>query len=251
MQVRIGARLRALRHKKGLTQEQLAEAFGVSAQAVSRWENDTAYPDIALLPGLAIFFDTSTDSIMGMDELRNADMQARLHGEVNRLVTAGDAAGAAALIREALRIYPDDAGLLMTLGETLAHLDEPAARDEAIRVEERVLSHGDISMKARCTTAVNLIYLYKCAGRGADAAKMLRALPHIWESRELMQGEVGDEDALRAAAVKGLTFICDMIARRQYLRGGVPAHVQLGAELSPQKPLKDMLDIIEEFIGER
>lgn len=42
--------LRALRKDRGLTQENLAEIFGVSPQAVSRWENETSYPDITQLP---------------------------------------------------------------------------------------------------------------------------------------------------------------------------------------------------------
>ena len=70
MKINIGERLKQLRLQKGLTQEQLAEVFGVSAQAVSRWENNTSYPDITLLPGLAIYFNTSVDAIVGMDEIR-------------------------------------------------------------------------------------------------------------------------------------------------------------------------------------
>ena len=242
MQIKIGARLRQLRLEKGITQEQLAEAFGVSAQAVSRWENDTAYPDITLLPGLAIYFETSTDALMGMDELRNMQLVIKLHGDVNRLVMEGDTQGAVALIRDALRIYPDDAGLLMTLGETLAHVDAPVAREEAIRVEERVLWHGNVSMKARCTTAVNLIYLYMAAGRDDDAQKLVRELPHIWESRELMIPETARgaerEAALKAAVIKALVYVCDMINREA---GGVPAHVQLGADLSPKSDAAAML----------
>ena len=53
MKINIGDRLKRLRLEKGLTQEELAGVFGVSAQAISRWENNTSYPDITLLPQLA------------------------------------------------------------------------------------------------------------------------------------------------------------------------------------------------------
>ena len=70
MKINIGEKLKQLRIQKGLTQEQLAEVLGVSSQAIGRWDNNTSYPDITLLPGLAIFYDTSVDAIVGMDNIR-------------------------------------------------------------------------------------------------------------------------------------------------------------------------------------
>ena len=88
MKLNIGDNLKLLRLQKGLTQEHLADIFGVSAQAVSRWENNTSYPDITLLPGLAIFFNTSVDAIVGMDELRKEETLRRIHAEINDLVVS-------------------------------------------------------------------------------------------------------------------------------------------------------------------
>lgn len=48
--------IRGLRKQKGISQEALAEAMGVTVQAVSKWECNTSYPDITLLPALAGFF---------------------------------------------------------------------------------------------------------------------------------------------------------------------------------------------------
>lgn len=62
----LGKRIAALRKAKGLTQEQLAEKVGVSAQAVSKWENDVSCPDITLLPLLADLFDVSVDELLGV-----------------------------------------------------------------------------------------------------------------------------------------------------------------------------------------
>ena len=62
----LGKRIAALRKEKGLTQEQLAEKVGVSAQAVSKWENDVSCPDITLLPLLADLFDVSVDELLGV-----------------------------------------------------------------------------------------------------------------------------------------------------------------------------------------
>ena len=49
MEMPTGKTIQTLRRQKGLTQEQLAEAVGVTAAAVSKWETANAYPDILLL----------------------------------------------------------------------------------------------------------------------------------------------------------------------------------------------------------
>lgn len=49
----IGKNIAALRRKKGLTQEKLGEALGVTNQAVSKWEGEITMPDIMLLPQIA------------------------------------------------------------------------------------------------------------------------------------------------------------------------------------------------------
>lgn len=65
MKQTIGSRIMAGRKKLGLTQEQLADKLGVTAQAVSKWENDQSCPDISLLPRLAELFCTTTDALLG------------------------------------------------------------------------------------------------------------------------------------------------------------------------------------------
>ena len=68
MEQTIGKRIMVLRKSRGMTQTQLADLLGISAQAVSKWENDTSCPDITLLPKLAEIFQVTTDSLLGMPE---------------------------------------------------------------------------------------------------------------------------------------------------------------------------------------
>ena len=60
---------RIVQHRKclGLTQDQLAEQLGVTAQAVSKWENDQSCPDISMLPKLAEIFGITTDELLGRE----------------------------------------------------------------------------------------------------------------------------------------------------------------------------------------
>ena len=60
----IGKRISEYRKRKNLKQDELAEMLGVSAQAVSKWENDLSCPDISLLPALSDNLGISIDEII-------------------------------------------------------------------------------------------------------------------------------------------------------------------------------------------
>lgn len=62
-----GQIIKKLRREADMTQERLAELLSVSAQAVSRWENDSAMPDVSLLAPLANLFHVTTDYLLGVD----------------------------------------------------------------------------------------------------------------------------------------------------------------------------------------
>lgn len=60
----IGKNISALRKEKGITQEELANELGVSAQAVSKWENNSSCPDVSLLTVIADYFGVSVDALL-------------------------------------------------------------------------------------------------------------------------------------------------------------------------------------------
>jgi len=67
----IGAKILELRKQKGIKQEELAAELGVTAAAVSKWENGYTLPDVLMLCALADFFGVTTDDLLG----RNKQMQ--------------------------------------------------------------------------------------------------------------------------------------------------------------------------------
>ena len=254
MKINIGDNLKQLRLQRGLTQEQLADVFGVSAQAVSRWENNTSYPDITLLPGLAIYFNTSVDAIVGMDEIRKEETLRKIHGKINDLVISEQTDKAITLIRDSLKIYPNDSGLLMSLGETLAHqLDDPAATQEAITIAERILQSNDVSTKAKGTTSANLLFLYLRADQQEKANSLIRSLPHIWECREILMPEVYSNEEyteeLKKCIIRVLSFLCQKIdATTERQVGVTPAYIQLGVDFTPTASTTEMLAQIKTFL---
>ena len=62
----IGQKIKQLRYKSALTQEQLAERLGISAQSVSKWETAVTMPDITLLPMLSEIFGVSIDELFDL-----------------------------------------------------------------------------------------------------------------------------------------------------------------------------------------
>ncbi|MCR4566709.1 MAG: helix-turn-helix domain-containing protein [Pseudobutyrivibrio sp.] len=63
-QQKIGSFLKELRKQKGITQEQLAEHFGVSNRSVSRWENGNNMPDMDILIEISDYYDVDLREIL-------------------------------------------------------------------------------------------------------------------------------------------------------------------------------------------
>ena len=63
----IGAKIKKLRVQQGMTQKNLADKLFVSAQAVSRWENDEVEPSIGTITEMAKIFGVTADEILGID----------------------------------------------------------------------------------------------------------------------------------------------------------------------------------------
>jgi transcriptional regulator with XRE-family HTH domain len=62
----LGKRIAEARHKRGLTQRDLARLVGVTAQAVSKWERGGSCPDISILDEVADALDVSVSDLLGV-----------------------------------------------------------------------------------------------------------------------------------------------------------------------------------------
>ncbi len=71
MQETFGQRFTRLRKRRGLTQEEIAGKINISAQAVSKWENDISMPDILILGDLADILKVTIDELLGRSEAKS------------------------------------------------------------------------------------------------------------------------------------------------------------------------------------
>ncbi len=83
-QVKIGGFLKELRKEKELTQEQLAEKFGVSSRSVSRWENGNTMPELGILVELADYYEVDIKEII--DGERESEIMKKEEKETLRKV---------------------------------------------------------------------------------------------------------------------------------------------------------------------
>lgn len=119
-QQKVGSLLKDLRKEKGLTQEQLAECFGVSARTVSRWETGSNMPDISLLMELADFYCVDIREILD-GERKSEKMNEEVKETIQKVADYADAEKALLLKRARIISFVGlDALLIGLIMESIA-----------------------------------------------------------------------------------------------------------------------------------
>ena len=123
MQLDLGQKIRELRRRDGRTQEALAEALGVTSQAVSRWEANGGYPDMEIIPSIANYFGISIDELFGYHNDRESKIDAIIKRIDSFFIKSrGDdewVDECLTILREGLAEFPQNERLLLTLADTL------------------------------------------------------------------------------------------------------------------------------------
>ena len=117
--IHIGETIRKLRKEKSITQDELAGFLGVSYQSVSKWERCESYPDITLVPSIAVFFGVTTDFLLGVN---TADKENRIKVYEEKYETLKAEKlfeDASILMKEAIAEFPEDYRFLANYMHTL------------------------------------------------------------------------------------------------------------------------------------
>lgn len=102
----VADRIQNLRKTKGISQEQLAEAIGVSRQAVSKWESEQSTPDLEKIVLLSDFFDVTTDYLLKGIEPTN-EIEHMTVGDVidNKILTDANGKRMKIILRYVLYVF--------------------------------------------------------------------------------------------------------------------------------------------------
>ena len=210
--------LRKLRLNWELTQEQFASILGVSAQAVSRWENGATYPDITMLPAIAAYFEVTLDELMGMEDFKNGERIKELLTRIDENASKGALYENILLLRETLKTHPTNYELQLKLighlrfcafkdGHPLSDGEQKSLSREAIELGNRILSRcTDSAITNR--TIQHLCYIYLGLGEREKAIEYAKKLPDIGACSTVILGDLYEGEQQKShlkLAVKACT----------------------------------------------
>ncbi len=187
--MKIGSKIKELRKRRGITQEQLANSIGISFQAVSKWENNITLPDITIAPALASYFGVTMDELFDFS-LTKIELAVREIADEAYKYRDSDPEESRRILEEGLINYPDNEILLNNL---LYVLDYDSEADEVINIASSLIektSDGEILYDALRLLA----HAYRAKGDFESVQAVLDEIPELYftkltESAYLLEGE--------------------------------------------------------------
>lgn len=198
MNIKIGKIIKKLRTENNITQDTLANAIGVTPQAISRWESESGYPDIELLPALADFFAVSMDVLLGYRLSDREEELVNIKKEMHRLSADGGIDERISFARLSLSKYPADYEIKNNLAVALYHKWQDTLDESLIsEIESLCMSvvDGCDDEDERYNAVFTLISLYGRIGQ-QDKAKVLvnRLTPMKYCKEGVLAEGIGDEN---------------------------------------------------------
>lgn len=183
----IGEKIKTLRKAQDVTQEKLADYLNISSQAVSKWENGLALPDVTLIPALSNFFGVSADYLLGIDTENTDKVIEDVLVEVFRLKHIAKAKEGIALIEKTLRSYPNNHKLLAEWVELKVHTFEPNCEKKEwlkqIEDKANIVLHDSNDDYIRYKAKLALTLAYSFCGERVKAEKLCDTFPEEAYSR--------------------------------------------------------------------
>ena len=265
MELKLGMKIRELRHRDGRTQDVMADALGITPQAISRWESGLSYPDMELIPSIANYFNINIDELFGYSN----DRDIKIEKIINKIKSFGIKSRSddewvdecIAILREGLLEFPQNEKLLITLADTLSEAGWRRHKEWLYYDDEGFIQHSyDVhksneywaeSIKlceylvsnsvenSTVTRAIHiLILLYRNIGENEKAITYAEKLPELKSCKELhlIAASDGKEEAkyigeflLKTAREFASQLIYGLITNKHYFDSDIPIEKIKGA----------------------
>lgn len=220
----IGQKIKALRKKQDVTQEKLAAYLNISYQAVSKWENGTALPDITLLPQIASFFGVTSDELLGLKENRQTEELKEYEKAYFDYRRKGKILESIKVARDVLINHPRNFQWMLNLcysliqynatDEQRAYSKEHKFEEEAITLCERILE--DCTNDSIRHSAIQILCCsYPHINKTDEAIRLANKMPDFYLSREQLLTHIyrGEEQikACQELFMRSIGTICGLI----------------------------------------
>lgn len=212
MTIYVGENIKKLRQEKEITQETLAKFLGVTFQSVSRWERGEGYPDISILPSIALFFNVTVDDLLGVSKVQNEQ-------KINKLIELYDTMKLKDLsftfdeYQKAVKEFPGDFRILVRYMQLLHEVkictlsiseilsgNYKKTSDEIAKIYDSIQKHctkDSIRIWSKTIMISHLMWKYDCIcneeGKYGvyeqylqQANDIINTLPAMCDSREIM-----------------------------------------------------------------
>lgn len=164
MEINLKDTLRNLRRTKNITQETLADYLGITPQSVGKWERGEGYPDITMLPKIAIYFDVTVDELLDVSRARMEERIQAYREESMECVYAGDTERNIALWEKAYQEFPNDCRVMSNLMGALQMVQKwkmpQEMTDRMASLGERILQESrDTKLRENAISALCFTYI--------------------------------------------------------------------------------------------
>ena len=207
-------KLKQLRVIEGMTQEEVANRLGVSSQTVSKWERGLLYPDITLLPKIALLFKCSIDSLFDMELVWGIEHRREFEERLHALHEQKDWEGVyQAWLRE-IELNPDH---YENYPDVMLHVLRKKLWDE--KHVKQMISLADHAER-RCTkddirNEIFRLMLQICAKSDDREIRKKgeyyhRKLPKLRHSREIYAKFVMEDEEYRKQLLENILYLTDL-----------------------------------------
>ena len=270
MQLDLGQKIRELRRRDGRTQEALAEAIGVTSQAVSRWEANGGYPDMEMIPSIANYFGVSIDELFGYNNERSKKID-ELAAKIDQMNFQNNGEDinideCISLARNALIEFPGNEKIMMCLASVLYnagyvrhgeyHLSDDDGYDvldvethrtypewkEAISLYEKLLKTME-NGEPRHRVIRELTQLYLNTGEHTRALEVIETAPDIYGAREILRAKA--VDGKKRAEAYGAALLKIVRACSELMVSGVIANEKNISVAEKVQSLRGAIEIFD------